>query len=173
MKRSHNVIAIYPGTFDPITNGHIDLVRRTLKIFDEVVIAVAPSQKKQPLFSVEERIALIRKSITHIKGAKADAFSSLLVDYARDRKSVAIIRGLRAVSDFEYELQMALMNRRLNANIEAVFLMPSEEYTFLSSTLVKEVASFGGSVKGLVPEAVERALKGKFRNTTARRLKRP
>jgi len=163
MKSSRNTIAIYPGTFDPITNGHIDLVRRTLKIFDEVIIAVAPSQKKQPLFTVEERIALIRKSIKHIKGAKTDAFSSLLVDYVQERKSVAIIRGLRAISDFEYELQMALMNRRLNANIEAVFMMPSEEYTFLSSTLVKEVASFGGSVSGLVPEAVEKAIKKKFK----------
>jgi pantetheine-phosphate adenylyltransferase len=168
MKRSLNTIAIYPGTFDPITNGHIDLVRRTLKIFDEVVIAVAPSQKKQPLFSVEERIVLIKKSIRHIKGAKTDAFSSLLVDYVTNRKSIAIIRGLRAISDFEYELQMALMNRRLNANIEAVFMMPSEEYTFLSSTLVKEVASFGGSVKGLVPEAVEKAIKGKFGDKTRR-----
>jgi pantetheine-phosphate adenylyltransferase len=162
MKRSQNTIAIYPGTFDPVTNGHIDLVTRTLKIFDEVIIAVAPSQKKQPLFTVEERIALIRKSIRYIKGARADAFNSLLVDYAAGMKSVAIIRGLRAISDFEYELQMALMNRRINLNIEAVFLMPSEEYTFLSSTLVKEVASFGGSVKGLVPEAVETALKEKF-----------
>ena len=168
MKLSKNTIAIYPGTFDPITNGHIDLVRRTLKIFDEVVIAVAPSQKKQPLFSVEERIALIKKSIKHITGAKTDAFNSLLVDYVQDRKSIAIIRGLRAISDFEYELQMALMNRRLNANIEAVFMMPSEEYTFLSSTLVKEVASFGGSVKGLVPEAVEKAIKVKFGNKTRR-----
>lgn len=163
MKRSKNTIAIYPGTFDPVTNGHIDLVRRTLKIFDEVIIAVAPSQKKQPLFSVEERIALINKSIKYIKGAKTDAFNSLLVDYVQDRKSIAIIRGLRAVSDFEYELQMALMNRRLNANIEAVFMMPSEEYTFLSSTLVKEVAYFGGSVKGLVPEAVEKAIREKFK----------
>ncbi|MEW6602205.1 MAG: pantetheine-phosphate adenylyltransferase [Nitrospirota bacterium] len=163
MKLSKNTIAIYPGTFDPVTNGHIDLVKRTLKIFDEVIIAVAPSQKKQPMFSVEERIALIKKSVKHIKGAKTEAFNTLLVDYVQDRKSIAVIRGLRAVSDFEYELQMALMNRRLNANIEAVFMMPSEEYTFLSSTLVKEVASFGGSVKGLVPEAVEKAIMQKIR----------
>ena len=163
MKRSINKIAIYPGTFDPITNGHIDLVKRTLKIFDEVIIAVAPSRKKEPLFTVDERILLIKRSIEDLKGARADAFSNLLVDYARSRKSIALIRGLRAVSDFEYELQMALMNRRLDANIETVFMMPSEEHTFLSSTLVKEVASFGGAVNGLVPEVVEKALREKFR----------
>jgi pantetheine-phosphate adenylyltransferase len=159
-------IAIYPGTFDPITNGHIDLVKRTLKIFDEVIIAVAPSQKKQPLFTVEERISMINRAIKNMKGARADAFSGLLVKYAKSRKSVAIIRGLRAVSDFEYELQMALMNRRLSAKIETVFMMPSEEYTFLSSTLVKEVVSFGGAVSGLVPEGVEKALKEKFKKSS-------
>ncbi len=158
MKRT----AIYPGTFDPITNGHIDLIQRTLKIFSEVIIAVAPSQKKQPLFTTEERLQLIRQSVRRLKGAKADAFNSLLVDYANSKKSVAIIRGLRAVSDFEYELQMALMNRRLNSNIETVFMMPSQEHTFLSSTLVREVASFGGSVNGLVPAVVEKALRKKF-----------
>lgn len=156
-------IAIYPGTFDPITNGHIDLVKRTLKIFDEVIIAVAPSRKKEPLFTVEERIKLINRSIRNLKGAKTESFDSLLVYYAKERKGVAIIRGLRAVSDFEYELQMALMNRRLNTSVETVFMMPSEEHTFLSSTLVKEVASFGGSVKGLVPDAVEKAVKEKFK----------
>jgi len=156
-------IAIYPGTFDPITNGHIDLVKRTLKIFDTVIIAVAPSQRKEPLFTIEERIDLIRKSIKDLKGAKADHFNGLLVDYATKMKSAAIIRGLRVVSDFEYEFQMALMNRRLNADIEIVFMMPSQEYTFLSSTLVKEVASFGGSIKGLVPPPVERAIIKKFK----------
>jgi len=156
-------IAIYPGTFDPITNGHIDLVQRTLKIFDEVIIAVAAIQKKQPLFTVEERLRLIRESIKELKGAKAEVFSGLLVEYAKNRGSIALIRGLRAVSDFEYELQMALMNRRLDANIETVFMMPSEEYTFLSSTIVKEVASLGGSIKGLVPEVVEKALREKFK----------
>jgi pantetheine-phosphate adenylyltransferase len=163
MKQSQNKTAIYPGTFDPITNGHIDLIKRTLKIFDEVIIAVAPSQKKQPLFTADERIALINHSIRSFKGARADAFSSLLVNYAKSVESKAIIRGLRAVSDFEFELQMALMNRHLNANVETVFMMPSEEYTFLSSTLVKEVASFGGSVKGLVPDVVEKALRDKFK----------
>lgn len=155
--------AIYPGTFDPITNGHIDLVKRTLTIFDKVIIAVAPSVKKIPLFTTGERIDLIRKAVKDIGGAQTESFDNLLVEYAFKRKGVAIIRGLRVVSDFEYELQMALMNRRLIANIETVFMMPSQEYTFLSSTMVKEVASFGGSVKGLVPGVVERALKRKFR----------
>lgn len=155
--------AIYPGTFDPITNGHIDLIVRTLKIFDEVIIAVAPSQRKQPLFTTKERIQLIEESVKELKGARADSFNSLLVNYATKQGSVAIIRGLRAVSDFEYELQMALMNRRLSADIETVFMMPSGEYTFISSTMVKEVASFGGDVNGLVPEAVERALREKYK----------
>ncbi len=156
-------IAIYPGTFDPITNGHIDLIQRTLKIFDDVIIAVAASQKKHPLFSVEERLELIKESVKDLKGAREGTFEGLLVNYAKNKNSIAIIRGLRAVSDFEYELQMALMNRRLNADIETVFMMPSEEYTFLSSTMVKEVASFNGKVTGLVPEAVERALQEKFK----------
>ena len=158
-----NRIAIYPGTFDPITNGHIDLVQRTLKIFDEVVIAVAPGPKKKPLFTVQERLKLIEQSIEGLEGANTEAFNNLVVDYAKSKKSIALVRGLRAVSDFEYELQMALMNRRLNANVETVFMMPSEEYTFLTSTMIKEVASFGGSVKGLVPDVVERALKEKFK----------
>lgn len=156
-------IAIYPGTFDPITNGHIDLIRRSLKIFDEIIIAVALSQKKEPLFTVDERIELINESIKDLNGARVETFDNLLVDYTKSRNGIAIIRGLRAVSDFEYELQMALMNRRLDADIETVFMMPSEEYTFLSSTIIKEVASFGGDVKGLVPEAVEKALKENFK----------
>ncbi len=155
-------IAIYPGTFDPITNGHIDLIQRTIKIFDEVIVAVAPSRNKNPFFSIEERIALINDSINTLEGARAESFTDLLMDYAEENGSIAIVRGLRAISDFEYELQMALMNRRMNANIETVFMMPSQEYIFLSSTLVKEVASFGGSVAGLVPDAVEKALKRKF-----------
>jgi pantetheine-phosphate adenylyltransferase len=154
-------IAIYPGTFDPVTNGHIDLVKRALKIFDTVIIAVAPSIKKRPLFSIDERLNLIRQSIKSLKGATVDSFDNLLVDYSQEQRSVAIIRGLRVVSDFEYEFQMALMNRKLSDQIETVFMIPSQDYTFLSSTLVKEVAYFGGSLKGLVPSAVEKALKKK------------
>ena len=156
-------IAIYPGTFDPLTNGHIDLVQRTLTIFDEVIIAVAPGSKKNPLFTAEERIILIQDAIKEFKGASVESFDNLLVHYAKDKGSVAIIRGLRAISDYEYELQMALMNRRLDSTVETVFMMPSEEHTFISSSIVKEVASFGGPVKGLVPKAVEKALKEKYK----------
>lgn len=154
---------IYPGTFDPITNGHLDLVKRGLRIFDEIIIAVAPSPKKQPLFSLEERMKLIREAVKDCRNVKVEAFNGLLVDYAKSKSGAAIIRGLRAVSDFEYELQIALMNRRLDMTIETVFMMPSEEYSYLTSTIVKEVASFGGSIKGLVPEVVERAIREKFR----------
>ncbi len=154
---------IYPGTFDPFTNGHLDLVHRGLRIFDEIIIAVAPNPKKEPLFTIEERLSLIGESVKDYDNVRVEAFDGLLVDYARSVGGVAILRGLRAVSDFEYELQMAHMNRRLDMNVETVFMMPSEEYSFLTSTIVKEAASFGGSVKGLVPEAVEKALKEKFR----------
>lgn len=153
---------IYPGTFDPITFGHLDLVKRSVRIFDEVVIAVAPNPRKQPLFDLEERIALIRNSVKNMQQVTVEPFEGLLVDYARKRGGVALIRGLRAVSDYEYELQMTLMNRRLDRTIETVFMMPSEEYSFISSTIVKEVASFGGSVKSLVPPAVVAAIKTKF-----------
>jgi len=153
---------IYPGTFDPITNGHLDLIKRALRTFDEVIVAVAPSPKKQPLFTVSERMKLIKAAIQGLAGIKIDSFHGLLVEYAKKRKGIAILRGLRAVSDFEYELQMALMNRRLNMEIETVFMMPSEEFSFLTSSVVKEVVSFGGSVKGLVPVAVETALKRTF-----------
>jgi len=154
---------IYPGTFDPITNGHLDLVHRGLRIFEEIIIAVAPSPKKRPLFGLEERLKLIRESVREDRNVKVEAFNGLLVEYAKSRGGVAIIRGLRAVSDFEYELQMALMNRRLDMTVETVFMMPSEEYSFLTSTIVKEAASFGGSVRGLVPEVLEKALKEKYR----------
>ncbi|MDP2168039.1 MAG: pantetheine-phosphate adenylyltransferase [Thermodesulfovibrionales bacterium] len=161
MKRT----AIYPGTFDPMTNGHIDLIQRGLRIFDTVIVAVAPSPKKQPLFSLEERLRMIKDALKGYKSVRVEAFNCLLVDYASSRKGIAIIRGLRAVSDFEYELQMALMNRRLSHDIETVFMMPSEEYTFLTATMVKEVASFGGPVNGLVPESVATALAEKFGKT--------
>jgi len=155
--------AIYPGTFDPFTSAHLDIVKRALLIFDEVIVAVAPSHKKAPLFSLKERLNMIRKTVEDLKAIRVEAFNGLLVDYVKNKKGIAVIRGLRAISDFEYELQMAHMNRRLNPDIETIFLMPSEEYSFLTSTMVKEIASFGGSVKGLVPEVVEKALKEKFK----------
>lgn len=154
--------AIYPGTFDPITNGHLDLVKRALRTFDEVIIALAPSQKKQPLFTVKERLDLIKKATKGFRRARVEAFNGLLVEYVKEKKGIAIIRGLRAISDYEYELQMALMNRRLDKDIETVFMMPSEEYSFLTSSIIKEIASFGGSVKGLVTVEVEAALKKKY-----------
>ncbi len=151
-------VAICPGTFDPVTNGHIDIVKRSLRIFDEVVVAVALNPRKKSLFTVEERLALIEESLRGVDRVRIESFDGLLVDYVIRKKGIAIVRGLRAVSDFEYELQMALMNRRLSSEIETVFMMPNEEFSFLSSTIIKEIASFGGSVRGLVPEVVEKAL---------------
>jgi len=157
-------IGIYPGTFDPFTNGHLDLVRRGLRIFDHLIVGVAPNPKKNPLFSVEERLILIRETLkTYKKEVSVEMFDGLLVDYVAGKKGAAIIRGLRAVSDFEHEMQMALMNRRLSSNIETVFMMPSQEYSYLTATIVKEMASLGGSVRGLVPSHVEKALIKKFR----------
>jgi len=156
-------LAIYPGTFDPITNGHLDLVRRSLKFFDEVLIAVAvKGPGKKTLFTIDERLGMIREAVSGLEGVSAESFDSLLVDYARAKGARAVIRGLRAVSDFEFELQMALMNRKLDRELETVFLMPSLRYIFLSSTIVKEAAAYGGSVEGLVPPVVERAMKSKF-----------
>ncbi len=155
-------IAVYPGTFDPVTNGHIDLVERSLRIFDEVIVAVAANPKKEPLFSLEERIDMFRKALARHKRVRIEGFDGLLVDYVREKKAVGIIRGLRAVSDFEYEMQMALMNRRLDSKIETVFLMPNEEYSFITSTIVREAASYGGDVSSLVPKVVVGKLKKKF-----------
>lgn len=157
--------AIYPGTFDPITNGHLDLVKRSVRIFDEVIIAVAPSYKKKPLFMIEERLIMIKNVVQGMENVVVEAFEGLLVEYVRRKKGDAILRGLRAISDFETELQMAHMNRALDANIETVFMMPSEEYGFITSSVIREVASFGGSVRGFVPEVVEVALREKFRSS--------
>lgn len=154
--------AVYPGTFDPLTNGHLDLIRRGLGIFDEIIIAVARGSKKGTLFTLQERVGMIQEGVAGIEGVRVESFDTLLVDYVADKNAVAIIRGLRAVSDFEYEMQMALMNRKLDQNLETVFMMPSLRYIFLSSTIVKEAASFGGEVEGLVPQHVERALREKF-----------
>lgn len=155
-------IAVYPGTFDPVTNGHIDLLERSLRIFDVVVIAIAANPKKAPLFSLEERIAMFGKVAAKHKNVVIEGFDGLLVDYIKRKKAVAIIRGLRAVSDFEYEMQMALMNRRLDSSIETVFMMPNEAYSFITSTIVKEAASYGGDVSSLVPPVVVAKLKKKF-----------
>ena len=155
-------IAVYPGTFDPVTNGHIDLVERSLTIFDEVIVAIAANPKKAPLFSLEERIDLFREVTSRFRNVVIEGFDGLLVDYVKQKKAVGIVRGLRAVSDFEYEMQMALMNRRLDSTIETVFLMPNEEYSFITSTIVREAASYGGDVSSLVPKVVVEKLKKKF-----------
>lgn len=154
--------AVYPGTFDPVTNGHIDLVERSLRIFDEVIVAVAANPRKQPLFSLKERMELFGKAVSRYRRVKIEGFDGLLVDYVRRKKAAGIIRGLRAVSDFEYEMQMALMNRRLDCTIETVFLMPNVEYSFITSTIVREAASYGGDVSSLVPKVVVEKLKKKF-----------
>jgi pantetheine-phosphate adenylyltransferase len=156
-------IAVYPGTFDPVTNGHIDLVERSLRIFDELVIAVAENPKKQPLFSLEERIGMFKTVTADFKNITIEGFDGLLVDYVRRKGASAIVRGLRAISDFEYEMQMALMNRRFDHAIETVFLMPNEAYSFITSTIVKEAAGYGGDISSLVPSVVLEKLKKKFR----------
>lgn len=155
-------VAVYPGTFDPVTNGHIDLVERSLTIFDKVIVAIAANPKKEPLFPLDERVAMFREAISHFQHVVIEGFDGLLVDYVKQKKAVGIIRGLRAVSDFEYEMQMALMNRRLDNTIETVFLMPNEEYSFITSTIVKEAASYGGDVSSLVPKVVVEKLKKRF-----------
>lgn len=152
-------IAVYPGTFDPVTHGHLDLVERARRRFDRLVIAVLRNEDKQPVFSLDERIALLREAVSAWDDVEVDTFDGLLVDYARRIGATVIVRGLRAVSDFEYELQMAMMNRRLAPEVETVFLMPSEAYSYVSSRLVREVAKLGGSVTGLVPPVVDAALR--------------
>jgi pantetheine-phosphate adenylyltransferase len=155
--------AIYPGSFDPLTNGHLDVIERAVKLFDHVVVAVAKNESKQPLFSLEERVELVRRSIKHIPNAEADSFDSLLVDYVQRRNAQAIVRGLRAISDFEFEFQLALMNRKLNEKIETIFMMPKDTYTFLSSRIIKEIARLGGNVTAFVPSHVRTALLEKLK----------
>ena len=154
--------AIYPGTFDPITLGHIDIIERAAFLFDEVVITVARNIGKQPLFTVEERMDMIRESVRHLPGVKVDNFDGLIVDYAKTTNAQAMIRGLRAMSDFEYEFQMALVNRTLYPDMVQVFLMPHEAYTHLNSTVVREVASFGGDISPFVSAHVVKKLREKF-----------
>ncbi len=158
-------VALFPGSFDPMTNGHLDLAQRAAAIFDRVVIAVAHNPAKTSLFTPEERVALIEGALAGTRGVTAMHFSGLVVDCARSVGAQVMVRGLRAVSDFEFEFQMALMNRRLSPDLEVAFLMPSQEYTYLNSTLVKEVARHGGRIRGLVPLNVERALRQRFRTS--------
>ena len=154
--------AIYPGSFDPLTNGHLDVIERAVKLFDRVIVAVAKNESKHPLFSQEERLDFVRRSVQHLPSVEADSFDSLLVEYVVSRKAQAIVRGLRAISDFEFEFQLALMNRKLNENIETIFMMPKDTYTFLSSGIVKEIARLGGDVGSFVPAPVQTALARKF-----------
>ena len=155
------VVAIYPGSFDPLTNGHVDIIQRGSRFFDRIVVAVLINQEKAPLFTVAERVEIGRTVFRGWTNVEVDTFDGLLVDYARTRHASVIVRGLRAVSDFEYEMQMALMNRRLSPEVETVFMMPAEPYTYVSSRLVKEVVALGGSVHGLVPDTVEAMLREK------------
>jgi pantetheine-phosphate adenylyltransferase len=151
-------IAIYPGSFDPLTMGHVDIIARGSALFDAIIVGVLRNVDKQPLFTVDERLDMIRETFQDRENVEPDSFTGLLVDYAKSRNATTIVRGIRAISDFEYEFQMALMNRRLAPDIETVFMMPAEEYSYVSSRLVKEVASLGGDIAGLVPKGVEARL---------------
>lgn len=157
-----NRLAIYPGSFDPITNGHLDIIKRGLRLFDKIIVAILINPAKNPLFDVAERIDMLKESLKDLPNIEVDTFSGLLVDYAAKKKAHAILRGMRAVSDFEYEFQLALMNRRLNRNVETVFLMTGLQWIFTSSSIIKEAASFGGEIDHMVPPVVLRKLKEKF-----------
>jgi pantetheine-phosphate adenylyltransferase len=162
------VIAIYPGSFDPLTNGHIDLIERGSKIFDRLIVAILRNSEKQPLFSITERREMLQAMVRskRWKNVEVDTFDGLLVDYATKKKAQAVLRGIRAISDYEFELQMALMNRKLQPRLETVFMMPALSYSYLSSRLVREIAQLGGSVTGLVPEQVEKQLQEKLNGRT-------
>ena len=158
------ITAIYPGTFDPITNGHLDILQRSLRLFNHIILGIGPNPKKTALFSIDERIEMVGEAIKDIPNVSVEVFDGLLVDFASNRGASAIIRGLRAVSDFEYEFQMALMNRKLDDKIETVFLMPSEEYSYLTSSIIKVVSSLNGDISSLVPRHVHILLKNRFRD---------
>jgi len=162
-------VAVYPGSFDPVTNGHLDIIHRALEFVDELIIAILINSEKKALFTVKERMEMIRTVTSGNDRIQLDQFDGLLVDYARKRQAQMIIRGLRAVSDFDYEFQMALMNRRLEPKIETVFLLPAEQYSYVSSRLVKEICSLGGTLRGLVPEEVEKNMKKKLRTEEKRK----
>jgi len=156
-----STLAVYPGSFDPLTNGHVDIIERGARLFDRIIVAILVNAEKSPLFTMAERVEIARKVFTDHPNVEVDTFEGLLVDYVAKRQANVIVRGLRAVSDFEYEFQMALMNRRLNSKIETVFMMPAEQYSYISSRLIKEVFALGGRVHGLVPELVETRLREK------------
>ena len=158
-----HLIAIYPGSFDPVTNGHLDLIERGSRVVERLIVAVLKNESKQALFSVDERIEIVKEVVKPYPNVEVGSFDGLLVDYATERGANLILRGIRAISDYEYELQMALMNRRLRPQLETAFLMAGEAYSFLSSHLVKEVVSLGGDVSGLVPPMVEQRLKARFK----------
>ena len=158
-----NKMAVYPGTFDPVTNGHIDIIKRGKTIFSSIIVAVIEHPKKNTLFTIDERISLLKHAVKDIKNVKVELFDGLLVDYVKNKKAQAIIRGVRAISDFDYEFQMALMNRKLDDNIETVFMIPNEAYSYLSSSLVKEIAQYKGNVDMFVPELVKTRLNEKFK----------
>jgi pantetheine-phosphate adenylyltransferase len=158
-----NITAIYPGTFDPVTNGHCDLIERAARLFDHVIVAVAANPKKVPLFALEERVSLAQQALANLSNVEVCGFDTLLADYARNRGAQVILRGLRAVSDFEFEFQMAGMNRQLAPDIETLFLTPAEKYTYISSSLVKEVAALGGDISGFVHPVVSAALSSRLR----------
>ena len=163
--------AIYPGSFDPVTNGHLDVIERARKLFDQVIVAVAYNDEKQPLFSLDERLDLLRESVPNGENVRIASFEGLLVDFAKKEGAGAVIRGLRAISDFEFEFQMALMNRKLESDVETIFLMPKEEYTYLSSRIVKEIARLGGDISTFVPAGVAKALGQKLkRSATGKRV---
>jgi pantetheine-phosphate adenylyltransferase len=155
-------IVVYPGSFDPVTYGHLDIVKRALRIFDKVIVAVAHNTEKDPLFEVSERKEFLRRSLRGLKAVEIDDFNILVVDYVKKKKATSVIRGIRMISDFEYEFQMALTNRKLSSNIETIFMMPSESYSYLSSKLIKEAAGLGADLKDFVPRFVERAIKKKL-----------
>lgn len=161
MSLARERVAVYPGSFDPLTNGHVDIILRGARLFDRIIVAILRNAEKHPLFTPEERVAMARDVFREHANVDVDAFEGLLVDYASRRRASVIVRGLRAVSDFEFELQMALMNRRLGPDIETVFMMPAEQYTYVSSRLIKEVFALGGPIAGLVPEVVEEYLREK------------